>query len=269
MFFVGVEFYQNKIKFTDNERKVNEENEVLRLKNTALANKLILATKQAEVENKVTKELVEKKSEEYVSKYRSQVKNREENLQVLKEQYKKVQQIYLQRVKDLEESLSKLAEKYTTLEKRRNLEVEGFKGDIRALRKRLENYEASQRVGQSLRGGGDAEEVVERVPFKSKENVHRRSLSGRRDDSSTATQKQKKSFKSKASENMITRKERSQRLSRRDEDENDERENLRENSREYDESMSSEASLNVSALDDLKVLFQIPFTSNDKPFTTI
>jgi len=68
----------------DIERRLHEENEVLRLKNTALANKLKIHLKQAEIENQVTKELAEKKSEEYTNKFRAQIRQKDENLQILK-----------------------------------------------------------------------------------------------------------------------------------------------------------------------------------------
>lgn len=68
----------------DIEKRLHEENEVLRLKNTALASKLKIQVKQAEVETQVTKELAEKKSEEYTNKFRAQIRQRDENLMVLK-----------------------------------------------------------------------------------------------------------------------------------------------------------------------------------------
>lgn len=78
------EYFAFRLKSSENEKKLQEENEILRLKNAALANKLLLFNKQIEIESKVSKELSEKRTEEYTSKYRSQLKNKEENLQLIK-----------------------------------------------------------------------------------------------------------------------------------------------------------------------------------------
>ena len=78
------EYFGYRVKCNENEKKLHEENELLRLRNAALGNKLMIFTKQNEIENKVTKELSEKRTEEYTNKYRVQVKNREESLQMIK-----------------------------------------------------------------------------------------------------------------------------------------------------------------------------------------
>lgn len=47
----------------------------------------------------------------------------------------------MDKVRTLESNLSTLAEKYYNLEKRRNLEVSGYKNEIKILNKRLDNNE--------------------------------------------------------------------------------------------------------------------------------
>ena len=73
-----------RLNFNEKEQKLHEENEILRLKNTALANKLIVSQKKIEIENKVSKNLNEKKTMEYTNKFRVQVKQKEENIQIIK-----------------------------------------------------------------------------------------------------------------------------------------------------------------------------------------
>ena len=51
-----------------------------------------------------------------------------------KDQYSKIQEIYLERIKELEENLTRLSQKYQKLEQKRNLEVEGFKDEIKRLK---------------------------------------------------------------------------------------------------------------------------------------
>lgn len=53
-------------------------------------------------------------------------------------------------MKELEENLSKLAEKYYRLEKRRNLEVQGFKADIKRLQGELNRREMEEKYSFDL-----------------------------------------------------------------------------------------------------------------------
>jgi len=143
------DYFALRLKMNDTEKRLHEENELLRLKNAALGNKLKILTKKSDTETKVTKDLAEKKAEEYTNKYRTQIKQKEENLFIIKDQYAQVQQIYINRVKDLEDNLSRLTEKYTTLEKRRLLDLEGFKADIRNLVKKVKNVEQGKGAPRS------------------------------------------------------------------------------------------------------------------------
>ena len=78
------EYFAFKVKSSENEKQLHEENELLRLRNAALAQKILIFTKQHEIDHKVSKELSEKRTEEYTNKYRSQIRNKEESLQLIK-----------------------------------------------------------------------------------------------------------------------------------------------------------------------------------------
>ena len=78
------DYFSFRVKANEVEQRLNEENELLRLKNAALANKMMIFTKQNEIETKVSKELAEKRSDEYTNKYRNQIRNKEESLQMIK-----------------------------------------------------------------------------------------------------------------------------------------------------------------------------------------
>jgi hypothetical protein len=78
------DYFALRIKKNEIEQSLNEENEVLRLKNTAIANKFRTHLKQCEVESKVAKELIEKKSEEYTNKFRNQIRQKDENIMIIK-----------------------------------------------------------------------------------------------------------------------------------------------------------------------------------------
>ena len=78
--------------------------------------------------------IAEEKSNDFAQKFRVQVVEGEENLEVVKEQYKKLQEVYVGKTKELEKRLEALGEKYRHLEGRRNAEKEGYGRDIEQLR---------------------------------------------------------------------------------------------------------------------------------------
>ncbi|CAD8134861.1 unnamed protein product [Paramecium pentaurelia] len=136
--------YVLKQKFQNKEKQMQEDLEVSKLKNKKLKMELDQIQRKYNVENKTALELLEKKSDEYNKKFRSQIKSKDEQLSIIKEQYEQVQNIYINKIQQLEENLSKLIEKYQQLEKRRSLEIEGFKNDIKILTKKVKDCEKSQ-----------------------------------------------------------------------------------------------------------------------------
>lgn len=120
---------------------MQEENELFRLENremkTALKN----------IEAKINKEIVtseiekEKKADEIVGKFRHQAQIQEENLQIIKEQYMRLQQIYLSKIKNLEDNLEKEKRMYDNLKQRRDLEIEGFHRDIKDVKRKTKIYD--------------------------------------------------------------------------------------------------------------------------------
>ncbi|CAD8050277.1 unnamed protein product [Paramecium sonneborni] len=138
------ECYSQKQKFQNKEKQMQEDLEVSKLKNKKLKMELDQIQKKYNIENKTALELLEKKSDEYNKKFRSQIRSKDEQLSIIKEQYEQVQNIYISKIQQLEENLSKLIEKYQQLEKRRSLEIEGFKNDIKILTKKVKDCEKSQ-----------------------------------------------------------------------------------------------------------------------------
>ncbi|EGR27976.1 hypothetical protein IMG5_185590 [Ichthyophthirius multifiliis] len=107
------ELYTLKITTDEKERKFQEENELIRLKNTVIANKLYILVNQ----NNKESEQNENEINNNTNSYRNKVNQKDENIQMLKEQYNQVSKLYLNKVKQLEESLSKLNEKQNCLQK--------------------------------------------------------------------------------------------------------------------------------------------------------
>jgi len=82
-----------------------------------------------------------------VSGYLTQLREREGDLLVVKEQYAAVQSLYQQRLADLKRKLAKANQQTKAAMSRRRLEVEGFANDTRRLRDELAIME--RRVGAS------------------------------------------------------------------------------------------------------------------------
>jgi len=102
---------------------------------------LKITSKKIELDHQSHKDLHEKKADEYTGKHRHQMKQKDEEMFIIKDQYAQVQQIYINRVKELEDNLTKLADKYQNLDKRRLLDIEGFKTDIKNLSRKIKKVE--------------------------------------------------------------------------------------------------------------------------------
>lgn len=70
------------------------------------------------------------------------MKKREENVNIVKEQYKQIQKIYITRVKELEDNLIELNEKNQQI-KKPNLENKDFKLEINKLKRKIRMLEDS------------------------------------------------------------------------------------------------------------------------------
>lgn len=153
------EYFLQRQKFEELETKFQEENQLLRLKNSSLARELDDLSKKTTQEVRIHKDLVEKKSQEYTNKYRTQISQKEDTLQVVKDQYSKVQTIYTDKIKNLEETLIELKTRYGGLKKKKNLEISGYKSEIKSLRqefKRLVRDIEDQRYNEVALGANNS-----------------------------------------------------------------------------------------------------------------
>eukprot|EP01022_Parablepharisma_sp_SALTPOND_P001081 TRINITY_DN105551_c5_g1_i1.p4 TRINITY_DN105551_c5_g1~~TRINITY_DN105551_c5_g1_i1.p4 ORF type:complete len:271 (+),score=38.37 TRINITY_DN105551_c5_g1_i1:1490-2302(+) len=146
-----LDYLTERMKYQGNERRLQEENELLRLEQGELRNTLQNVIAKAESDIKHTANTTEKKADEVVQKYRRQAQVQNENLLIIQvkatlrkniqEQYKRIQEMYLTKIKTLEGQLDKLQKKYKELRTRRNLEIEGYKTDIGQIRKKTRIYD--------------------------------------------------------------------------------------------------------------------------------
>jgi hypothetical protein len=132
---------QLKYDSSTNEKKLYEELEMTKLQNEALSCSLKEFMQRTNIDKEFNKNDYERKTKEITNVMRTQVKNHEENINIIKEQYKQIQKIYTSRVKELENKLKNLTDKHKNLENKRNYEIEGFINEANLMRKRLKSYE--------------------------------------------------------------------------------------------------------------------------------
>lgn len=124
-----------------NERQVQEENELLRLENEQLRKTIKNVTFKAQMDAEAMEVGTDKRSNEVVGKFRQQAQVQEENLQIIKEQYQRLQQIYLNKIRTLEEGLERANKKTRDIEQRRTMEVDGFHRDIEMVKRKTRIYD--------------------------------------------------------------------------------------------------------------------------------
>ena len=86
-----------------NQKKLNDELELIKLQNDALTNSLQEVIRKNNVEKEVGKKEYARKTRQLANALRNQVKNKEENANLVKEQYKQIQQIYSDKVNQLQD----------------------------------------------------------------------------------------------------------------------------------------------------------------------
>ena len=78
---------------------------------------------------------------EYQDKFRDQAKIQQENIAIIKDQYRKVQEIYKRKTAEMQERLEADTNKVNKTESRRKLELEGYSADLQNMRRKIEFYQ--------------------------------------------------------------------------------------------------------------------------------
>jgi coiled-coil domain-containing protein 77 len=120
-----------------NKKKLDDELELTKLQNEALNNSLKDVIRKNNVEREVGKKEYARKTRQLANALRNQVKNKEENANLVKEQYKQIQQIYSDKVNELQDKYYKILEKCNELRSRQGIQVEGYIMEMDRLRNEL------------------------------------------------------------------------------------------------------------------------------------
>ena len=78
---------------------------------------------------------------EYQEKFRDQAKIQQENIAIIKDQYRKVQEIYKRKTEEMSERLKADTTKVDNTERRRKLELEGYSADLQNMKRKIEFYQ--------------------------------------------------------------------------------------------------------------------------------
>lgn len=73
--------------------------------------------------------------------FRQQSAMQRENIAIITDQYKKVQEIYKRKMADMNDRLGKEAKKMGGQEERRKLELEGYSSDLQQMKKKIGFYQ--------------------------------------------------------------------------------------------------------------------------------
>lgn len=116
-------------------KRLQEEKELLKLKGISLEHQYQEALKNKTLENHITKDLAEKRAKEYASQFKSKSLRKEETLEIVREQYKKVKVIYGEKLTALDINLGMMKDATNSMKL----------GKERAIkREKAANYQARQ-----------------------------------------------------------------------------------------------------------------------------
>lgn len=159
-----------------NNKKLNDEYELVKLQNEALQNSLNDIVKKTNIEREVCKNELARKTREVTSSLRNQVKAKEENANLVKEQYKQIQKIYADKVSDLESKLRQISTKCRDLESMEGIQVENYAEEMKRLRKQIKDYENYvNQLKNMTKGNVDNYEEIKNKTMESNEQFFQQS----------------------------------------------------------------------------------------------
>ncbi len=69
------------------------------------------------------------------------MKRHEENISIIKEQYKQIQKIYVAKIEELEDKLISITNKLKSLEKQKSIQNDGYINEINLMRNKIKSFE--------------------------------------------------------------------------------------------------------------------------------
>lgn len=103
---------------------------------------------QVRIASLTTQKAKTKAKQDYVNetlafqdKFREQARFAQENISIIRDQYRKVQEIYKRKTTEMSERLTHETTKVERNEQRRKLELEGYSADLQNMKRKIEFYQ--------------------------------------------------------------------------------------------------------------------------------
>jgi hypothetical protein len=109
---------------------MHEENEQINQENQILRQTIRVMSAETKGTIKHTRQDYEINSEEFMTKFREQNKTQDENMSIIRDQYKKLKDLYKTKTEILLEKEGKESNKLETNSSKRVLSLQGFKSDL-------------------------------------------------------------------------------------------------------------------------------------------
>ena len=166
-FDITKNFMDLKYDTDKNNKRLNEELELTKLQNEALKNSLNDIIKKANIEKEVSKNEYNRKTKQVANSLRNQVKKKEENANLVKEQYKEIEKIYADKLNELENKYNATLDKYNDLIglEKENSQIENdYIQNIQNLRNSMKKYEMYIKKLKKLTQGEESNsKVIEHI----------------------------------------------------------------------------------------------------------
>lgn len=138
----AVDYLNDKHECQTRETQAQKDNKALRQANEQLQTKLKDTKHRTQQHLQRAESEKDKTSGEVMERFRGRVQGNEESLQIVKEQYLKLQQVYMGKIRALEESLEAARKGYRSLVRKRRQEVESFYRDIEGVKRKTRIYDS-------------------------------------------------------------------------------------------------------------------------------
>lgn len=122
------------------ERKQQEELEQIRQENMLMREQIRNATLESEKTKTKAKTDYINETMAFQEKFREQTRLAQENISIIRDQYRKVQEIYKRKTAEMRERIQQDTSKVDRAEQRRRLELEGYAADLQNMKRKIEFY---------------------------------------------------------------------------------------------------------------------------------
>lgn len=130
-----------KFDSSTNEKRLYEEIELIKLHNESLSKSIHDLTSKNIQEKQFNKNIYERRRTEISTNLRNQIKSHQEQNNLIKEQYKQIQNMYNENTANLSIKLKEKIKKFNILENKRKNDLKGFLAEINLIRQKIFSYE--------------------------------------------------------------------------------------------------------------------------------